>query len=117
MGNKHKGSSVLSKWFRGKVCLVTGATSGIGREIARQLAFSGSTVLLCGRNEKAMDLLLEELDADSSAEGFLTDLSDRKSLEGLISKVNKNHDVDILVNKAGFGYMSDFYLTPKKVVC
>ncbi len=103
------------RWFSGKTVLVTGATSGIGREIARQLAPYGSKLLVCGRDEEAMGSLLKELKAvsASSVESFLVNLSDNDPLEGFIEKIKANYEIDILVNNAGFGYMGDFYLMPQ----
>lgn len=47
--------------FTDRVVLVTGATSGIGRAVARELVVSGATVILHGRNEKALEALYQEL--------------------------------------------------------
>lgn len=102
-------------WFFGKVALVTGATSGIGRAISEQLAIQGAQVLACGRDRQAMDRLLKALNMDSSAPAavFFADLSTKESLQEMIAQVNSNYDVDILVNNAGFGWMEDFYSMPE----
>src|SRR5262245_34380175 len=47
--------------FDGRVIMVTGATSGIGRAVASELVRSGATVILHGRNEKALETLYQEL--------------------------------------------------------
>src|SRR3989344_1265853 len=88
----------FAKWFSGKTALVTGATSGIGREIAKRLVCYGSRVLLCGRDKEAMDSLLKELNTISAAssEGFIADLSDRDSQQELIKKINNDYEIDIL---------------------
>ena len=49
--------------FDGRVIMVTGATSGIGRAVASELVRSGATVILHGRNEKALEALYQELKA------------------------------------------------------
>lgn len=102
----------FAKWFSGKTALVTGATSGIGQEIAKQLSCCGSRVLACGRDEAEMDSLLQQLNENSSfpAEGFIADFSSKQALRELITKIHKNYGVDILINSAGFGYMEEFCL-------
>jgi NAD(P)-dependent dehydrogenase (short-subunit alcohol dehydrogenase family) len=47
--------------FAGRVIMVTGATAGIGRAVARDLVVAGATVILHGRNEKALEALYQEL--------------------------------------------------------
>jgi NAD(P)-dependent dehydrogenase (short-subunit alcohol dehydrogenase family) len=47
--------------FDGRVIMVTGTTSGIGRAVARELVVNGATVILHGRNEKALEALYQEL--------------------------------------------------------
>jgi NAD(P)-dependent dehydrogenase (short-subunit alcohol dehydrogenase family) len=47
--------------FDGRVIMVTGTTSGIGRAVARELVIAGATVILHGRNEKALEALYQEL--------------------------------------------------------
>jgi NAD(P)-dependent dehydrogenase (short-subunit alcohol dehydrogenase family) len=47
--------------FSGRVIMVTGATAGIGRAVARELVRSGATVILHGRSEKALEALYQEL--------------------------------------------------------
>jgi NAD(P)-dependent dehydrogenase (short-subunit alcohol dehydrogenase family) len=49
--------------FAGRVIMVTGATSGIGRAVARELVRSGATVILHGRSEKDLEALYQELKA------------------------------------------------------
>src|SRR5688572_5480086 len=47
--------------FDGRVIMVTGTTSGIGRAVARELVVNGATVILHGRNDKALEALYQEL--------------------------------------------------------
>ena len=110
--------SPKNNFYAGKTSLVTGATSGIGREIAKQLVFYGCRVLAGGRDKQEMDSLLKELNEISSgcAQGFVFDLSDKNSRQELIKRISENHEVDILVNNAGFGYMADFYEMPENLI-
>jgi len=100
------------KWFSGKTALVTGATSGIGREMAKLLAGRGCRILALGRDKESMNSLLNGLNANSRllSEGFLIDLADKDARRKLIKKISKKYEIDILINNAGFGYIGDFYL-------
>ena len=97
-------------WFTDKTVLVTGATSGIGKEITKQLSFCRAKLLLCGRNKEAMDLLEVEIKKSTCqvAESFLLDFSSNESLKELIAQIQKTYEIDILVNNAGIGHLSDF---------
>ena len=97
-------------WFTDKTVLVTGATSGIGEEIVKQLSFCRTKLLLCGRNKEAMDLLEVEIKRSTCqvAESFLLDFSSNESLKELIAQIQKTYEIDILVNNAGIGHLSDF---------
>lgn len=53
----------MSEEFTGRVILVTGATAGIGKAVARDLVRAGATVILHGRNERTLDALYHELKA------------------------------------------------------
>src|SRR3989449_8989925 len=86
--------------LQGQKALVTGATSGIGRAIALQLARDGAEVVVHGRDAKRG---VETVEAISSAGGracfVAADLSDPADLRRLVDDVG---DLDILVNNAGF---------------
>ena len=96
-----------AKWYAGKTVLVTGATSGIGREMTRKLGGFGCTVLACGRNQHAMDSLLTELEG-LDVKAIIGDLGDKDSLRQMILQIQKKYHVDILINNAGFGGTEDF---------
>jgi NAD(P)-dependent dehydrogenase (short-subunit alcohol dehydrogenase family) len=88
----------------GKRCLVTGATSGIGRETTRGLAEQGADVVLVSRDPERCRGLAEELQA--RAGGRIThhaaDLADPESIRALCATVNATYDrLDVLVNNAG----------------
>lgn len=86
--------------------LVTGASSGIGRDIARELCRYGIKVIITGRDKKRLSELKKELGKGITAV-FTADLSDRKQCFKLYEKV-KAHDVDIVINNAGFGTFGEF---------
>lgn len=79
---------------RGLRIVVTGASSGIGREAALQLAERGAHVIAVARREQE----LEELCALTGGEYRVCDLTDTSSIDGLLSSLG---EVDVLVNNAG----------------
>lgn len=84
----------------GKKALVTGATGGIGGEIARTFHKAGATVAVSGRNEDKLKALVDEL----GERAFVVpcDLADREAVGGLIDTAVKTMDgLDVLVNNAG----------------
>lgn len=87
-------------------CLVTGASSGIGREFAREFASRGYGVTLAARRQERLDRLAEEISAEYKvrAEAVATDLADEESRRSLVGRVSDlGLRVDLLVNNAGFG--------------
>src|SRR5919109_730262 len=87
-------------------CLVTGASSGIGAEIARALARRGYGVTLAARREERLEELAEELAGDYSvrAETVAADVSDESGRERLTRELEaRGLQVDVLVNNAGYG--------------
>lgn len=91
--------------------LVTGASSGIGREIARELARRGHGVTLVARREDRLQQLAAELrDAhDVRVEVLPADLADQDACDRIITRVHAlGLDVSILVNNAGFGVYGTF---------
>ncbi|MFG1925046.1 SDR family NAD(P)-dependent oxidoreductase [Cryptosporangium sp. NPDC048952] len=90
--------------FAGKTALVTGATAGIGRAVARQLAARGADVVVHGRDAQRGASLVEEL--GGRARFVAADLSDASQVLRLAAEAGP---VDILVNNAG---IYDFAPTP-----
>ncbi len=85
----------------GRVALVTGASSGIGRAVAAELGRRGARVKATGRDSKA----LEELATAMGADVLPADLSTPDGVDPLVAWAN---DADILVNNAGFGWAGPF---------
>src|SRR4051812_20567440 len=87
-------------------CLVTGASSGIGEEIARELARRGHGVTLAARREDRLTELSEELEAEHGvrAETIALDVADAGARAGLPAQLEERGvQVEVLVNNAGFG--------------
>jgi 3-oxoacyl-[acyl-carrier protein] reductase len=85
----------------GKTALVTGATGGIGGEIAKALHKQGATVVLSGTRAEALEALKAEL--GSRVFTATCNLSDKESVEGLVkaAEAAAGAPIDILVNNAG----------------
>jgi len=85
--------------------VVTGASSGIGRELARVAARDGAVMVLLGRSQDALDQLVAELrGAGAEAHGFSIDLAGRDAGQALENKLAElGVYCDVLVNSAGFG--------------
>jgi uncharacterized protein len=88
-----------------RVAVVTGASSGIGAELARALARRGWHCVLLARREDRLRALAEEI----GAEFELCDVSDRHAVEDVAARVLERHPaVHLLVNNAGFTRRDDF---------
>ena len=87
----------------GKNCLITGATGGLGKEIAKEFAKNGCNLFLTGRNNDKLNSLKNELENDQIKIDFEdADLSDDGEIQKLIEKVKNTFvNIDILVNCAG----------------
>jgi NAD(P)-dependent dehydrogenase (short-subunit alcohol dehydrogenase family) len=87
----------------GKVALITGASSGIGRAAAVKIAAAGGIPLLVARSADKLEETKKEIeDAGGTAYTYSVDLSDLDSIEGIVEEVLSDHPrVDILVNNAG----------------
>lgn len=95
--------------------LITGASGGIGLELAKEFAENGHNLIISARSRDKLEKLKEELEKEYKikVEVFAADLSDENNRNRLYSYTKSNGlDVDILVNNAGFGDSNDFLHTP-----
>ncbi|WP_446743534.1 SDR family oxidoreductase [Silvibacterium acidisoli] len=84
--------------LKGKTILITGGTSGIGLELARQLIPRGNTVLITGRDPQKLTK------AQASLRGVYAirnDATDIKEIEALKERVGREFQLDVLINNAG----------------
>ncbi|MEZ5008413.1 MAG: SDR family NAD(P)-dependent oxidoreductase [Chitinophagales bacterium] len=99
---------------RSKICVLTGATSGIGWEVAHQMAKKGYVLKVVGRSEKKGEALrksLKRMHGEVDFEYFVADLSTIKNIKEVAAKINSSVDhIDALINNAG-GVFSNFELT------
>ncbi len=85
--------------------LVTGATDGLGKRVALELAARGATVLLHGRNPERSEAALEEIRKEAGAEqsrSYLADFSSLGAVRALAERILAQHQrLDVLINNAG----------------
>jgi short-subunit dehydrogenase len=106
---------MAKKRLAGQRALVTGASSGIGMELAKLLAAEGANLVITARRQERLEALAQEIKSshgvevriealDLAAPGAAEDLFDRTEGAG--------HAVDVLVNNAGFGAYEEFVNIP-----
>ncbi len=90
--------------FNNKVAVITGASSGIGAELARQLAQKGMTVALVARRADRLEELAAQIEqAGGTASVHSCDVSNRAAVASCASAIEKvYHHLDLLVNCAGY---------------
>lgn len=89
--------------------LVTGASSGIGRDIARELAKRNIDLIIVARDEEKLNEVKNSI-TNVNVEVISKDLSNSNNCKELYEQV-KEKDVDILINNAGFGVFGEFWKT------
>lgn len=97
--------------WRGKWALVTGASAGIGKALAEELASGGAHVVLTARRGDRLQDLAQKLAAGHQVrtEVFVADLAQSDAPEKIFRFTqDKGFDVDLLINNAGFGHYGEF---------
>jgi uncharacterized protein len=93
----------------GAIAVVTGASSGIGRRIALDLAANGAVVTGIARREEPLRALADEMQRSSPESGYvICDVSDTDRFAGVIADLEARHGrIDVLINDAGIGEPAD----------
>jgi len=100
----------MSISLKGKVVLITGASSGFGEEAARMFAAEGASVVLAARRVDRMQAEVERIQA-AGGEAMATpvDVNNRADIDNMVMSVIENYErIDILFNNAGFGRLDWF---------
>lgn len=103
MAENEKSSGPISSFFRDKVAIITGASSGIGEDAALELGRLGARLVLLARRKRELEDLARKIkDGGGSALAIPCDVARKHDVEEAIGKVRHSFDrIDILVNSAG----------------
>jgi 3-oxoacyl-[acyl-carrier protein] reductase len=86
--------------LNGKVVLITGATGGIGKSIARKMREKGAKLILSGTRQDVLNNIVSEF--GNEAKGIITDLNDKDDIISLADEAEKCFgQIDVLINNAG----------------
>jgi len=94
-----------------KRALITGASSGLGEEFARQLARREVNLILTARRKDLLENLAAELTSTFGigVEIVVADLTDTKDVSKVVKAIETHPDLDLLINNAGFGVPGHYY--------
>ncbi|MGF9963051.1 SDR family oxidoreductase [Bacillus rhizoplanae] len=101
----------MSRRLQDKVIVITGASSGIGEELAMQAAEQGATPVLIARTEEKLRALKQKIESTyrTPCHYYVLDVSNEEEVELVFTKVLQDIGrIDILVNNAGFGVFKTF---------
>ena len=95
--------SKFSRSIKGKIVLLTGAASGMGRATAELFSDEGAVVIVSDLNQHSVNNVVEKIRKNGSdAEGFVLDISDKKNIKVFFKKITDKYGlIDILINNAG----------------
>lgn len=88
--------------FTGKIAVVTGGASGIGRSLVKELLAAGAKVVIGDVEQSALDSVIGEFSGMGDVQGYVTDVSNSDSVNALADKVYDTHGAcHLLFNNAG----------------
>ncbi len=95
------------KRLEGKIAVITGGSSGMGRATAKQFVAEGATVIITGRRQDRLDEAVAEI--GGAIEGFRSDIANLNDLERLHAHIAKTHGhLDVIFANAGGGTLGAF---------
>ena len=108
----------MKNTIEGKTVLITGASSGIGRHLALDLAADGAQVILVARRIELLNGIQQQIEQNGGkAQAIACDLADQNARHDLIAQIlSKGKPIDILVNNAGFGWYGFYQDMPEDIV-
>jgi short-subunit dehydrogenase len=105
----------VARTIAGKVIIITGASSGIGRAAALALGREGAKLVLVARRENRLKELEAEIQGDTLS--LPLDLRDNKQVEQMIQRTMDRYGrIDVLINNAGFGFLGSVESTSQSVI-
>lgn len=96
--------------LKGRVAIITGASSGIGYATAKVFLQEGAIVNICSSNQERIDKATKELSEFGTVRGYEVDISKKKDIVDMVEKVSKEFGkIEILINNAGVTADAQFY--------
>jgi len=96
-----------------KVCIITGASGGIGKSVVEKLAAQGISLVLAARREEVLEDIKKSLPSQDKVLSIKCDVTKQSDLENLVNKtIDKFGKIDIVVNGAGVSSQYPFWQQP-----
>lgn len=96
--------------MKNKIAVITGATSGIGKEFANALATKGYDLIITGRRKNKLNKVAQgiELNTGVTVKAYIVDLTKEVEFSKFIIEIQKQDNIEYLVNNAGYGAEDSF---------
>ncbi len=108
----------MNSFLKGKTVLITGASSGLGENLANYAAESGANVILIARNAAKLSEISARIKSNFqvNASVYPLDVTDFLLMEQIMKEILHDDDIDVLINCAGFGLFETAENTPFETV-